>query len=220
MTILTGLFSRLCLSCEAPSGSVGLCPSCAEDPSWKSPVRATGRGGLPAHSLFPDQGPPGRLFRKAKFSGNRRALDILLDRGDLARLLPVDASLLLPVPPQRGRLLRRDLSVPDILTARLSEKGIPFSFRGLVRTGSDSQRGRSRESRRDAFFSPRFRVDLRKVSEWPRRGVVVVDDLLVTGWTARSLAWLLSEAGIEVTAIATLLFRPLSQEDLRRVRGS
>ncbi len=220
MTLLSGLFSRLCLSCGAPSGAAVLCPFCLEDPVWESPIETTERGGLPARSLFPDRGAPGRLFRKAKFSGNRRALDILLDRGDLARLLPVSASLILPVPPQRGRLLRRDLSVPDMLAVRLSKGGIPLSFRGLVRTGSDSQRGRSREERRDAFFSPRFRIDLRKTSEWPRCGIVVVDDLLVTGWTARSLARLLGEVGIEVAAIATLLFRPLTQENIRQDRGS
>ena len=158
-------------------------------------------------SLFPDEGAPGRLFRVAKFSGNRHALDLLLDRGDLLGLRPATASLLLPVPSGRSRLISRDLSVPDILAHRLSSGEIPLCLKGLRRTGKLSQKGRTRQERREAFFSPHFSLDPGGFSGVPPRGVVIVDDLLVTGWTARAIVRLLALSGVEAGTIVTLLHR-------------
>ena len=207
ITLLSGLFSRLCLSCRQPSGSGSLCIPCREDPAWLVPVSLSARGGIPTRSLFPDEGAPGRLFRVAKFSGNRHALDLLLDRGDLFGLRPPTASLLLPVPPGRSRLISRDLSVPDILAHRLSSGEIPICLKGLRRTGKSSQKGRTRQARREAFFSPHFSLDPGAFSGLPPRGVVIVDDLLVTGWTARAIVRLLALSGVEVGTIVTLLHR-------------
>ncbi len=208
IALLSGLFSRLCLACRRPSGSGTLCLACREDPAWKGPILSSERGGIPIRSLFPDEGAPGRLFRVAKFSGNRRALEFLLDRWNLADLCPPGTSLLLPVPPQKSRLLRRDLSIPDIFAHRLSDGKIPLCFDGVVRTGRTMQKGRSRQERRDVFFSPQFRIDPKVLSKAPTKSLVIVDDLLVTGWTARSIARLLSFAGVESRAIVTLLYRP------------
>jgi predicted amidophosphoribosyltransferase len=143
----------------------------------------------------------------AKFSGNRHALDLLLDRGDIFGLRPASASLLLPVPPGRARLISRDLSIPDILAHRLSSGGVPVCLKGLRRTGKVSQKGRTRQERREAFFSPHFHLDPEAFSGLPPRGVVIVDDLLVTGWTARAIVRLLALAGVEAGTIVTLLHR-------------
>ena len=207
ITLLSGLFSRLCLSCRHPSGSGTLCIPCRDDPAWRAPIAFSIRGGIPTRSLFPDTGAPGRLFRVAKFSGNRHALDLLLDRGEVAGLSPPGVSLLLPVPPHRTRLIRRDLSIPDILAHRLSNGKTPLCLAGIVRTGRHTQKGHSRQERREAFFSPHFRVDPGSLSGLPKSGLVIVDDLLVTGWTARSIVRLLALSGMESLAIVTLLYR-------------
>ncbi|MGC8528896.1 MAG: hypothetical protein ACP5OP_01675 [Leptospirillia bacterium] len=139
--------------------------------------------------------------------GNRHALDLLLDRGDIFGLRPSTASLLLPVPSGRSRLISRDLSVPDVLAHRLSLGEIPVCLTGLRRTGKFAQKERSRQERREAFFSPHFHLDSGEFSRVPPQGVVIVDDLLVTGWTVRAIVRLLALSGVETGAIVTLLHR-------------
>lgn len=162
----------------------------------------------PVHFGFYDEGPVSRLFRTAKRSGNRRALDALYSRLDLSRLIPSRSCLFLPVPPSMGRLISRGLSVPDSLGFRLSKvSGIPCSLSGIRRTRDDPQKGQNRMERREALFSPRFVIESRESSRWPKEGLVLVDDLFVTGWTLRSVQTLLAREGVPVRAMITLLYR-------------
>jgi adenine/guanine phosphoribosyltransferase-like PRPP-binding protein len=61
--------------------------------------------------------------------------------------------------------------------------------------------------RREALFSPRFVIESGESSRWPKEGLVLVDDLFVTGWTLRSVQALLAREGVPVQAMITLLCR-------------
>ena len=207
-SLLSHLFSRICLSCGAKSRQRDLCPVCENDPVWNHPGREMVRGGRKVRIVYRDAGPVARLFRLAKNRGNRKAMEILFDRGRLTSLLPEGAKLLLPVPPSKSRLIRRDLSVPDAFAFRVHRlRSVPVSFSGIVRTSDSPQKARSRSERRESIFSPNFQL-VRGVSvDWPRDGVVLVDDLMVTGWTLRSIDNILARDGIGVMLHLALLFR-------------
>jgi adenine/guanine phosphoribosyltransferase-like PRPP-binding protein len=53
------------------------------------------------------------------------------------------------------------------------------------------------------------------MARWPREGIVLVDDLVVTGWTLRSLRGLLEQEGAEVSGMVSLLFREKWKDDRR-----
>ena len=135
-------------------------------------------------------------------------MEILLDRGHLSGLLPHGARILLPVPPSKKRLIGRDLSFPDILAFRLHRiGGIPLSFSGIERTTDTPQKNRNRPERRETLFFPHFCLDLKGLSGSPREGIVLVDDLMVTGFTLRSIDRLLVREGFSVLAHIALLGR-------------
>jgi adenine/guanine phosphoribosyltransferase-like PRPP-binding protein len=46
-----------------------------------------------------------------------------------------------------------------------------------------------------------------ELSRWPKEGIILVDDLFVTGWTLRSVQDLLAVEGISVCAMVALLYR-------------
>lgn len=190
---------------------------------WRHPGREIVRNNRKIRFVYPDAGPAGRLFRLAKNRGNRRAMKILFDRGLRSGLLPFGSRILLPVPPSQKRLIRRDLSLPDALAFRLHRmEGIPISFSGIVRTTELLQKTRRRAERREVLFSPNFRLDVRGLSGCPREGVVLLDDLMVTGFTLRSIDRLLAQSGFSVLAHIALLGRMeaagLSGGDLLSVR--
>lgn len=216
ITLLSGLFSRLCLACREPSGVGDLCPVCDGHPVWSRSAEPLLRGEIPVRFAFYDEGPAGALFRIAKNRGNRRALEVLFGRMNAPSLLPRGARLLAPVPPSRSRLIARGLSVPDSLAWRLSSgSGVPCRFSALRRTRDDPQKRKSRLERAEAFHSSRFAVDPREMARWPREGIVLVDDLVVTGWTLRSLRGLLEQEGAEVSGMVSLLFREKWKDDRR-----
>lgn len=213
LTILSRLFSKICLACGSRSGPGDLCRSCWEDPVWCHPGSRVVRENREIRFVYSDTGPVARLFRLAKNRGNRKAMEILLDRGHLSRLLPGGARILLPVPPSKKRLIGRDLSFPDSLAFRLHRiGGIPLSFSGIVRTAETPQKNRSRPERRETLFSPHFRLETKGLSRCPREGIVLVDDLMVTGFTLRSIDRLLFREGLSVLAHIALLGRGEGKE--------
>ena len=208
LSLFSHLFSRSCLSCGEKSRHRDLCPDCENDPIWSYPPREMVRGERRVRIVYLDAGPVARLFRLAKNRGNRKAMDILFDRARLSALVPDSAKLLLPVPPSKSRLIRRDLAIPDAFAFRVHRFGsVPVSFSGLVRTKDSPQKARSRSERRESIFSPNFQLVPTAIADWPKEGVVLVDDLMVTGWTLRSIDNILAREGVEVMLHLALLFR-------------
>ncbi len=188
-----------------------LCQQCENHPVWKETRQDILVAGRTVRSLFTDSGPAGTLFRVAKNRGNRRALDILLERRPLSTVLPPGSRILVPVPPSKGRLIRRGLSIPDILATALSRTtGIPVTFSGLVRTKDTPQKGLNRLERKSAILAPPFRRVRMGRPDLPTDGLVLVDDLIATGSTLRAIDRLLREEEIGVLAYASILFRTSS----------
>ncbi|MCL4485464.1 MAG: hypothetical protein M1537_03845 [Nitrospirae bacterium] len=166
------------------------------------------RGDRRVRAVYLDTGPVARLFRLAKNRGNRKAMEIMFDRGRLSGLVPDGARLLIPVPPSRKRLIRRDLSIPDAFAFRIHRLvSIPVSFSGIERRRDAPQKARSRSGRRESLFSPNFQLTSYSACDWPKKGVILVDDLMVTGWTMRSIDIMLASEGIEVMLYLSLLHR-------------
>lgn len=161
---------------------------------------------VPVFFFSRDEGPAGDLMRMAKSQGNRRALRAILDRLPFREALPSGSRVLVPVPPVRSRLLARGLSVPDAVAAALSfSTGLPCAFSGIRRTDARSQKGLGRLSRGDG--AGRFAGDFWPGPTLPSTGLVLVDDLFVTGSTLRFLSEFLSGRGMEVCAMVALLCR-------------
>jgi len=112
----------------------------------------------------------------------------------MARLLPRDAELLVPVPLHRGRLWRRGFNQAALIAgsvARLS--GVPADPHVLVRgRATDPLRGLGRRGRR-RMVRGAFAVADRAVVGGKR--VVLVDDVHTTGATADACAAALLAGG-------------------------
>jgi ComF family protein len=120
--------------------------------------------------------------------------------GPMARRLPLDAELLVPVPLHRWRLWRRGFNQAVLIgegVARLS--GVPIARDALVRVrATPLLRGLSPRQRRDAVTRA-FRVaDPAAVKG---RRVVLVDDVYTTGATAGACVRVLLAAGAASVAI-------------------
>ena len=203
-----------CVGCGHPGRA--LCPACA--------------GSLPtrAHPAWPIPAPPGLVtpWSAAAYDGVTRAMvvahkerRVLALRRPLARLIesgvaaaaPGDAPIVLvPVPSRPGSARARGHDPTGALTraaARLLRaQGYDARPAGLLvsRGAVADQAGLDAESRAanlaGSMFCPTAR--LRRVAGRPMR-VVVCDDVLTTGATAREAQRALEAVGLRVVGIAT-----------------
>ncbi len=157
------------------------------------------------------QGPCGSLVRSLKYGGwwelatplgRRLANTLRAECGGPA----MRSAIVVPVPMPLSRRGRRRLDHADLL-ARAVARGLGARYaRSLWRLWGQPQSGRSRSarlaaSRRGWHLHPLARVRLRDAR------VVLVDDVLTTGQTARIASGLLRDAGVADVTLAVVAVR-------------
>jgi ComF family protein len=220
----------LCLSCHRPlAGHSAICARCWADIAFIRPPLCD-RLGIPLPfdiggtmvSAAAEADPPdyNRARAVARFDGVMRELvhDLKFrDRHDARRLfgrwlvdvgaaLLHDADAVLPVPLTRLRLAGRRFNQSAILAqevARLS--GVRYAPAALVRTRRTApQVGLSRQQRRDNVAGA-FAVAAGSGDAFADAKIVLIDDVITTGATARACARILKRAGaarVDVLALA------------------
>ncbi len=211
------LLGSACLGCAAP-GRV-LCPACDAAlpgrgrPSWPTPVPA---GLAPPYAAGDYDGVLGTLVNEHKEHGvlalatplGRVLGDVVADLvRDQVRAGAADRVLVVPVPSRRPVVRRRGhdplLRVARESTRRLRSRGVGASVvQPLVASGRvrDQARLGAAERAVNLAGSMRCRARLRL----PPGVVVLVDDVLTTGSTAREAQRALERAGVAVTGVAVV----------------
>jgi len=196
---LDALSPASCAACAGPrSGNSPFCATCGEP----APVRPCALDGVPLVSVGAYQAPLEPAIGRFKFGGHSE-----LSRG-LARLLAATIKPFLqgeltfvPVPLHRNRLVERGYNQSALLAARLArELGGSTQARALERVRSTDQQARLGREARAENVRGAFRVRPGRVP--PR--VVLVDDVVTTGATARACLKALKDAGSEVILVAAL----------------
>jgi ComF family protein len=148
-------------------------------------------------SLGPYDGPLRVAIHELKYHGRRRVARRLADAlvlADARRLLLSQDAVLVPVPLHPRRERERGFNQAERLSASLAESlGLRHEPRALVRRlDTPSQTGlRSRDRRQNVAGA--FAV--RRRAAVANRPVILVDDVMTTGATARACARALREAG-------------------------
>lgn len=223
--VLDALFPPACLSCDAPVADAGgVCPDCFAGLSPLAPPFCA-RCGVPfAHAAEGEPGPDGpscaacwaepppfRLARAAlRYDDGARALILPFkhrDRTEIAAPLAAwmaragrdalaGADALVPVPLHRWRLWRRRHNQAALLAGALSRRtGLPHWPGALVRARATQPLGElSAEARRRAV-SGAFAVPPAWRDRVRGKVLVLVDDVMTSGATARACAEALLHSG-------------------------
>lgn len=190
-----------CAACGMPvaDGGRGVrCGPCLADPPAHAGIHAAVAYGPIAREL------PIRL----KHGGRIGVADTMA--GPMARRMPADAELLVPVPLHRWRLWRRGFNQAGLIASALSRRrGVPVAHDALVRTkATPLLRGLSPRQRRAAVTAA-FQV--RDRAAVAGRRVVLVDDVYTTGATATACVRALLRAG--ATSVAILCWARVIDRD-------
>lgn len=191
------LVSPRCPRCALPypteNGTDHLCEGCLrEDPPFS---------GVAAAGVY--DGPLRRAVHRLKYGGEialDRPLAELLDEAVDRQLPGFRPDLIVPVPLHRQRLRERGYNQSLLLARRLGKlRGVPAPCRLLARTRpTPPQQGLTAAARRANLrgaFALRGKVAGR---------VLLVDDVLTTGATARECGRILKEGGASHVAVAVL----------------
>ena len=184
-----------CRRSAEPVEQAGACPRCLRAPP---PFQS-------AHAAFVHTGPLARAIHRFKYEGHSelalplaRALSTE-SRGWLAAVGPHAA--LVPVPLHRGRLLRRGYDQAALLTRALSRTtGLPLRPTLLRRVRATRRQVGLTEAERTENLHGAFAT----CGPIPPGPVVLVDDVLTTGATARAASAALREAGARWVYVLTL----------------
>jgi ComF family protein len=188
-----------CAACGVPLALGGFCSACGEP----EPACATALGDVPLTALGAYAPPLSRAITRLKFEGRPDLavpLALLLARRS-SPLPGIEGAAFVPVPLHRERLVERGYNQSALLAARLSQVwGGTFAPRVLERTRATEQQAHlSRDERRDnvenAFAAVR---PVRSGS------IVLVDDVVTTGATARACVAALRSAGLRVVQVVAL----------------
>lgn len=229
-TIADLVMPPLCLTCHAPLTSHhSLCPTCwsqidfIREPLCDRlglPMPFDAGGTMVSAAAIADPPEYDRARAVARFDGVMRELvhDLKFrDRHDARRLfrrwlagagaeLLEDADVIVPVPLTRWRLLGRRFNQAAILADEIAgEKGVRMEPLALLRTRrTRPQVGLTRAQRRKNV-SGAFAVARGHADRISGAKVVLVDDVITTGATARACARALKRAGaarVDVLALA------------------
>lgn len=183
-----------CAACNAPfeydRGEGARCAPCLAD--------APRHGGVRAAVVYGDVARA--LALKLKYAGRTAYAETAARQ--MARLMPGDAELLVPVPLHRWRLWRRGYNQAGLIAAALSKlTAVPLDHRSLERfRATPVLRGLGRRGRRDALRGV-FRVTPQRCERLAGRGVVLVDDVYTSGATANAATATLLAAGASSVTI-------------------
>ena len=179
------------------------CTTCGQP----SPVPASSLDGVPVLAAGEYSPPLSSAIRRFKFEKHpelARPLSSLLV--PTVRALGVGANdVWVPVPLHRARLIERGFNQAALLARSLSSRtGSAFAPRLLERRRETEQQARLGRAARSDNALGAFAL------RGPFRGgrVVLVDDVVTTGATARACLLALEEGGIEVLAVVALAQAP------------
>ena len=186
-----------------------LCTSCLDRfdrENFGVPEPRTLEGGLVLQSAFRYEGFSRALFLKAKFLGDRVLADFLISAAFPRIPCLFDARVLIPVPADRDRLIKRGISLPDRMAYRFSRlTGYPWTPEGALPATSLEikfldRKGRS--ARRERWSAMAIRKPI------PNDGLVLLDDLATTGQTLISFHDFWTSKGYGISGSATLFDVP------------
>jgi ComF family protein len=186
-----------CGRCAEPVDEAGPCPRCRRAPP---PF-------VSAHAAFVHTGPLARAIHRFKYEGHS-ALALPLARALAAEAAPWLAQVgraggptLVPIPLHRGRLLRRGYDQAALLSRALARATrLPLRTGLLHRIRATCRQVGLTEAERTENVHGAFAVRGRV----PSGTVVLVDDVLTTGATARAASAVLREAGVPRVHVLTL----------------
>jgi ComF family protein len=181
--------------CPCGGGRTGRCARCRRG------LNPIARGA----SLGPYEGALRLLVHELKFRGRRRVASRLAEellRAPAARALLAPGCVLVPVPLHPRRLRARGFNQAEVLARALARRtSCALGGRALVRRqDTPAQTGLSAAARR-ANLRDAFAV--RRRSCVAGRTVVLIDDVLTTGSTARACARALRQAGAAEVRLLT-----------------
>ena len=187
-----------CHRCSEPVEEPGPCLRCRRAP----PPFVTAR------AAFVHTGPLARAIHRFKYEGHSglalplaRALSSACGAWLASLEAAGRAPVLVPVPLHRGRLLRRGYDQAALLARALSgATGLPLRPGLLRRVRATRRQVGLTEAERIANLHGAFAV----VERAPPGPLVLVDDVLTTGATARAASGALREAGARPVYVLTL----------------
>jgi predicted amidophosphoribosyltransferase len=187
-----------CPGCSLrPPGPTGCCDAC-----WRSLLEPVRTGDVLALGRY--RGPLGAVLRSAKFGGATGALDALAAR--LAAALREDGVADLPVVPVPSHTSRRRRRGPDP-SWRLARAPAPDRVvAALRRRRDDPPQSRRRPLERERNVRGAFEVVASAAPLVRGRSLVLLDDVLTSGATARACAAALArvEATVALVAVVAL----------------
>ncbi|WP_378733549.1 ComF family protein [Nocardia brasiliensis] len=206
-TLLDLILPASCAGCRAPG--VGWCAGCAAALAGP-PVRVWPRTdpGVPCWALGPYAGPGRRAVLAAKETGRRDVAEPLgmALAGGLARLRAGDRPLVLVPAPSRTVAARRRGGDPVLRAARVAASWLPDSqMISMLRVwwGVRDSVGLTPRERADNLGGRITTIPgssaLREIPE--NAEVVLVDDVLTTGATARESVRALARIGLRTRAV-------------------
>jgi len=188
-----------CAACAGPrAGKPPFCVTCGEP----APALPWTLDGVPLLAAGVYQAPLAPAIRRFKFEGHSELAP------ELARLLgarlaffALERALFVPVPLHRARLVERGYNQSALLARTLArELGARTHPRVLERTRATEQQAALDRRARGDNVRGAFRVRARA----PSGPIVLVDDVVTTGATARACVDALRQAGSRVVLVAAL----------------